>query len=189
MLMPTIDKLLKGNKLSIKDVDAIAISKGPGSFTGLRIGVATCKGISLALGIKVIGVPTLDVIAENFISYEDHILCPVIDAKKNKLYSAFYKVEKGKLKKLSEDMLIDADLLVKKIKKPTLMFGDGIKIYEKELKKNKFVELSKKEWFPKAEIVAKIGSGQAKKKRFVNSDKLVPLYLHSQYCQVRGYKK
>ena len=194
LLIPTIDKVLKKGNTKLKEIDAISLSVGPGSFTGLRIGTATCKGINLSLGIPIIDIPTLLVIAYNFINSEEKILCPLIDAKKNKVYASFYKKTKSnnlnfpELKKASQYMLIDPTNLVKMIKEPTLLFGDAIKLYEDIFKKNPNVRISKKEWLPKAEVVGRLGLEKAKKRKFANPDKLVPMYLHSKYCQVKGYK-
>ena len=185
-LIPSIDKVLKNADLELKDIDAIALGIGPGSFTGLRIGVATCKGINMALGIPIVAVPTLDVIAYNFINTKEKILCPTIDAKKEKLYACLYEVRNTTLKRLTDYMLTDIDGLLDKIDKPTLLFGDGIELYGERAKKNPFVHISEKEWLPKAEIVVKLALAKAKRKEFANPDKLVPMYLHSQYCQIRG---
>ena len=188
-LIPTIDKMLGKINIKLKDISVIAISIGPGSFTGLRIGVATVKGINMALGIPIVAIPTLDAIAYNFIGEDTDLLSPVIDAKKNMIYSCVYHKYRDRLNRLSGDMLIDVEGFLKKIKKPTLMFGDGALLYEDKLRRNKFVRITKDGWHPKAEIIAKIGLQEAKKKRFINPDKLVPLYLHSQYCQIKGHKK
>jgi len=187
MLIPTIDKLLKKCHLKLKNISAIALSIGPGSFTGLRIGVATCKGINLALGTPIVAVPTLDAIAYNFINEETELLCPLIDAKKNKIYSSFYGVNGNILHRLSHYMLTDVDSMVKNIDRPTLVFGDAVKLYGDYLRKNTLLKISTTEWHPKAETVAKLGLEKAKKRQFVNPDKLAPMYLHSQYCQVKGH--
>lgn len=193
LAIPTIDRLLKESGLKLRNIDGIALSIGPGSFTGLRIGVATCKGINLALGIPVVAVPTLDVIAYNFIDEGEKILCPVIDAKKQKLYTCFYKKHLSDLvgrtgvilEKVADYMLLDIESLLKKVKKPTLVFGDGVELYAEYLEKNPFVGISRKDWYPKAETVARIGLRKALKKQFANPDRLAPIYLHSKYCQVK----
>ena len=186
-LVPSIDRTLKKCNLKLKDVDAIALSIGPGSFTGLRIGVATCKGINLALGIPIVSVPTLDAIAYNFIKGNEKILCPLIDAKKQKLYTCFYakSFRTLGLKRITDYILTDIEGFLKMVDKPTMVFGDGVKLYLDYLKKNSYIDIVDGDWFPKAEVVAKLGLEKARKRKFENPDKLVPLYLHSKYCQVR----
>jgi tRNA threonylcarbamoyl adenosine modification protein YeaZ len=188
LLIPTIDKTLGKCNLKLKNVDAIALSIGPGSFTGLRIGVAACKAFNMALGISIIAVPTLDAIAYNFIEEEGELLCPLLDAKKEKAYACFYEktgLEGVSLKRLSDYLLLDIDSVLGKIKRPTLIFGDGIGLYAGHLRKNRYAEISTKEWYPKADIVAKLALPRAQKKEFTNPDGLVPMYLHSKWCQVK----
>lgn len=188
LLIPTIDKLLKQCRLKLKNIDAITLSIGPGSFTGLRIGVATCKGINLALGTPIIAVPTLDAIAHNFTNDKIDLLCPLIDAKKDKIYTSSYEVNGNILHRLSDYMLTDINSVVKNIDRPALVFGDAVELYGDYLKKNTLLCISRKDWHPKAETVAKLGLEKAKKRQFVNPDKLAPMYLHSQYCQVKNNK-
>ena len=193
LLVPAIEGLLKKSDAALKNIDAIALSIGPGSFTGLRIGVATCKGINLALGIPIVAVPTLDAIAYNFIDEKERVLCPLIDAKKQKVYACFYKKHlsdlRGRtgvvLKKVADYMLLDIESLLKKINKPTLVFGDAIKLYGERCKKNPFVRISTKDWHPKGDVIARLGLEKALRRQFANPDKLVPMYLHSKYCQVK----
>ena len=184
LLIPTIDKALKKSALKLKNIDAIAVSIGPGSFTGLRIGIAVCKGINIALGIPLLAVPTLDAIAHNFVDEKEDMLCPIIDAKKGKVYTALYK--KQGPERITDYMLTGPEELLRKIDKPTLLFGDGIKLHENLYLKNPFVRISRREWFPKASVVARLGLVGARKKKFNNPDKLVPMYLHSKYCQIKG---
>jgi tRNA threonylcarbamoyladenosine biosynthesis protein TsaB len=91
-LVPTIEKALSFSGLELKDVDAYCVSVGPGSFTGLRIGVSAIKALWLANKKKVVAVPTLDVLARN-IPKTDDTICVVVDAKKDKFYARFYKYE------------------------------------------------------------------------------------------------
>jgi tRNA threonylcarbamoyladenosine biosynthesis protein TsaB len=90
-LMPMINKVLSDCDCSIQDVSALAVTTGPGSFTGLRIGLATIKGLCLSSGKPVIGISTLDVIAHN-IAYSEALVCPLLDARKQEVYTAIYDV-------------------------------------------------------------------------------------------------
>ena len=189
LLMPSIEKALRKCRLRLKDMDAIALSIGPGSFTGLRIGVATVKGINLALGLPIVPVPTLDAIACNFVDEKTEALCPIIDAKKGKVYACFYRLARwpgGQLRRSSDYMLTDIGDVIRMMDRETLVFGDGAALYERELSKNAAVGISRKEWIPRARVVAELGLRRAKKRQFVNPDKLVPMYLYSKYCQVKN---
>lgn len=182
-LIPSLDKILKKVKLSINKIDALAISIGPGSFTGLRIGVSTVKAIAIAKNKKILAVPSLDVLAYNGLSGKEEYICPVIDARKNKIYAALYRRDKGGLKKQTKDLLISVEDLVKIIKKPTLFLGDALKVYGQRLN-GKAVLAEEKLWFPRAKFAAILGEELAKKKKFINPFDLVPLYLHKRDCQI-----
>ena len=88
-LLPMLDEVVKMTETDLEDVDAIALAKGPGSFTGLRIGSATAKGLGLALNKPIVAVPTLDAIAYNLYHAEGYI-CPIIDARRNHVYTGIY---------------------------------------------------------------------------------------------------
>lgn len=89
-LLPAIERCLSASSLTLRDIGLIACSRGPGSFTGLRIGMSTAKGLSLALGIPWVGVPTLDCIALG-LGMPERTVVPVLDARKNRLYAAIYR--------------------------------------------------------------------------------------------------
>src|SRR3990170_3905813 len=141
-LINSLDDLLKKCKLGINDIDGFAVSIGPGSFTGLRIGLSTCKGFNLATGKPIVPVGTLDAIVESFLSAPESLkstidnlqssilfLCPILDAKKGEVYASLYKYEKGVIKKLEDDMAINPEKLCQKINEPVIFFGEGIKTY------------------------------------------------------------
>lgn len=88
-LMPMIDELLQGCDTPLSDLAALAVTVGPGSFTGLRIGLAAVKGLSLAAHLPVIGISTLDVLAHNIV-FSNTLVCPVLNARKQEVYTAFY---------------------------------------------------------------------------------------------------
>ncbi|MBQ6415061.1 MAG: tRNA (adenosine(37)-N6)-threonylcarbamoyltransferase complex dimerization subunit type 1 TsaB, partial [Butyrivibrio sp.] len=89
ILMPMLDDICRKVHLDLSTIDAIAVAKGPGSFTGLRIGSATAKGLALALNKPIIAIPTVDGIAYNLYGVEK-IICPMMDAKRNQVYTGLY---------------------------------------------------------------------------------------------------
>ena len=98
-LMPMIHDLLEKTHLKMKDIDLLGVTVGPGSFTGLRIGIATVRGFSDLLDIPVVPISSLDALAENYRPYRG-ILVPMLDARKNQVYAAVYDNRKGKMKKI-----------------------------------------------------------------------------------------
>lgn len=89
MLMPLVDETLRGCQTSLGELDALAVTMGPGSFTGLRIGMAAVKGLSLAAGLPVVGLSALETLAHN-ICFTDHLVCPVFNARRQEVYGACY---------------------------------------------------------------------------------------------------
>ncbi len=92
-LMVTIRSLMQRLRFDWSEIDLLAVSLGPGSFTGLRIGLATAKGLAFALGLPLVGVPTLDALASNVIGCKGDFVCPVQDARKSQVYTALYQIE------------------------------------------------------------------------------------------------
>ena len=129
-LIPTIEACLKRARLKLKDVDGFAVSIGPGSFTGLRIGVTTVKALAFSLKRPVAAVPTLDAIAEGAKRFKG-VISPVIDAKKRKVYSCFYESDGKRIKRLTKYLLIEPDRLAKMTERfgNVLRLGDGVGIY------------------------------------------------------------
>lgn len=175
LLVPMIDKLLKSSRLKLKDIDCFAISIGPGSFTGLRIGVTVVKGLAFALKKPIVAVPTLDVIANNVKDFIG-VICTALDARKNKVYACLYKSDGKTIKKISKYLLLPLADLLKKIGKydKVLFLGD---IVEKQCFGG---------WHPKAEIAARLGLEAFNKKKFVKPEDLEPLYLYSRECDITG---
>ena len=104
-LLPMLDEIVRMTELELGSVDAIAVAGGPGSFTGLRIGSATAKGLGLALEKPLIHVPTVDALAYN-LCYTDQIVCPIMDARRNQVYTGIYEFEDEKLNIIERDMVI-----------------------------------------------------------------------------------
>ncbi len=106
-LLKSIIFLLEETGITWNDIEAVAVSLGPGSFTGLRIGLATAKGLCLSTGARLVGVPTLDVLAQNGAIFHGPIICPVMDARRGQVYTAIYSVARdGGVKRVSEYLLL-----------------------------------------------------------------------------------
>ncbi|EOR21342.1 MULTISPECIES: tRNA (adenosine(37)-N6)-threonylcarbamoyltransferase complex dimerization subunit type 1 TsaB [Clostridium] len=128
LIMDMVDKLLSDSNLSIDDIDGFIVSKGPGSFTGLRIGMATVKGLSFGANKPYVSISSLDALAYSLVSF-DGIICPVMDALRDSVYTCLYKGNNGKLEKLIDYSALELDDLIKilKDKNEKVMFtGDGL---------------------------------------------------------------
>lgn len=127
-LLPAVDQVLRDARMTILDVDGLAVSVGPGSFTGLRIGLSTVKGLALATGKPVVGVPTLRALAWS-VPYCRYPVCPILDARKKEIYSALFEYRGVELVTLMEEAVLAPETLVKRITQPTLFVGDGWQTY------------------------------------------------------------
>jgi tRNA threonylcarbamoyl adenosine modification protein YeaZ len=174
LLVPTIARLLKKARLKIKDMGCFAVSVGPGSFTGLRIGVTVVKGFAYALKKPIVAVPTLDCIAENA-KKENGVICPVLDARKGKVYACIYRSDGKKLKRLSRYLLLPYEELLKKLKR-----------YDKVVFLGDAGNPGFKNWRPRAEVVARLGAELLKQKKTVKAKDLEPMYIYSRECDITG---
>ena len=122
-LLPTINSLLENSGTDIGEIDLFVCSAGPGSFTGVRIGAATVKGLAFTENKPCVGVSSLEALAMN-INAENGIICPVMDARRGQLYNALFSAEAdGKMKRLTEDRIITKDELRDEL------YGRGVRIY------------------------------------------------------------
>lgn len=175
-LLPMAESLLKNMDMKISDMDAFAVSNGPGSFTGVRIGVATVKGLAQSLDKKCIGVSSLQAAAAGFMT--DKYICAVMDARAGQVYNSIFKWENDKIIRLCQDRAISIENLGNELKcsnKEYFLVGDGTSLCYNEL--NEVVAGIKKApenmIFPTAYGVAYL----AQDVEFYNADMLEPFYL------------
>ena len=130
-LLPMIDEICRMTETRPESFDAIAVSGGPGSFTGLRIGSATAKGLGQALNIPLIHVPTLDAMAYNMYG-TDMLVCPIMDARRSQVYTGIYSFEKGRLVIHRASCAVSAGELLEELAgygRRTVFIGDGIPVF------------------------------------------------------------
>jgi len=132
-LLPLIDSALQAAAFSLSDISGYAVAIGPGSFTGLRIGLSTVKGLSYGSGLPVTGVSTLHAIAAR-ISDFNGVICPVLDARKKEVYAAMFRAGASFLERLSDDVVVSCDRLGEILRQfapsePILLAGDGASVY------------------------------------------------------------
>ena len=137
-LLPMLDEVAKMTELDLKTIDFIAVAAGPGSFTGLRIGSATAKGLALALDKQIVSVPTVDALAYNLWGSAD-VVCPIMDARRGQVYAGIYEFDGQKLHILEGQMAVPIEELGEKLKKylkegrRVTFLGDGVPVHKAKI--------------------------------------------------------
>ena len=135
-LLPMIDALAQMIELDMDTIDGIAVAAGPGSFTGLRIGTATAKGLGLALEVPLIGVPTVDALAYCLYGVTE-LICPLMDARRNQTYTGLYRFEEdGSFSVVRQQCAVDiADIIsdVNEKDEPVIFLGDGVPVFHEQI--------------------------------------------------------
>lgn len=137
-LLPMLDEVAKMVELDLSTIDVIAVSAGPGSFTGLRIGSATAKGLALALNKEIVSVPTVDALAYNMWGCRD-LVCPLMDARRNQAYTGLYRFSDGKMDTLIKQCVVQIDEIINKINKEgqkVIFLGDGVPVFKEYIREN-----------------------------------------------------
>lgn len=134
-LLPMLDEIVRMIELDLETVDAIAVAAGPGSFTGLRIGSATAKGLGLALGKPLIAVPTVDALAYNLYG-TDRVICPLMDARRSQVYTGIYEFQNDELEAIEPQMVVSIQEIAGKLcalRRDVIFLGDGVPVYQQRL--------------------------------------------------------
>lgn len=178
-LMPAIDMLLRNAGINKSEINCIAISIGPGSFTGLRIGLATAKGLAMGLNVPLVGVPTLDALAWN-VPYSTYQICTVLDARKKEVYTALFRYEGNKLLRLTPYQVMPPLVVLEGIREKTILVGDGTEVY-REIFLNALGELAifvpNVQNLPRASIIAEIGLQKALEGEMLSVEQSEPIYI------------
>ena len=186
LLVPTIQRVIAALGLKIADIDYFACGLGPGSFTGMRIGLATIKGLSVVKNKPIIGISTLDILAKNA-PLKDRLIVTAIDARRALIYCSSYKYEQGSLKRKSAYSLLSLDELVKKFPGKAVILGDAVALYGDALLtriKNAAV-LDKDYWSPQAHNLMELALAKIKAKQFSSALTVKPIYLYPKECQIK----
>jgi tRNA threonylcarbamoyladenosine biosynthesis protein TsaB len=186
-LMPSIDWLLKASHVSVEEIDAFAVSIGPGSFTGLRIGLSTAKGFSYATKKPLVPVPTLDAFART-LPFSPYYICPMLDARKKEVYTALYKWEDKLCKKIIPETAIKPEDFLKEIKGKILFAGDGAKIYKAlivDILKDRAVFAPRARMSPSASTVAEIAIEKLKQGISTDPVGLTPFYIRRSEAEIQ----
>lgn len=187
-LMVMIKEILDGLEIKPCDIDVFAASIGPGSFTGLRIGVTTAKAMAYATKKPVIGVPTLDALAYNVVT-SNFAICPILDARNSQVFTSLYEVKDKKPERITEYLGIPVSELAQIINeknKKVIFIGDAIDLHKEyfvsELGQNcEFAPLGMR--LQRASSVAEVALKMASEGKFTSSFELVPFYLRKSQAE------
>ncbi len=193
-ILPTVDKVLDSAGITFDQVDGFAVALGPGSFTSLRVGLSTIKAFAMVTHKPVVGIPTLDIIAQGIkkMSFPNvsvgnpfdncDQICVINDARRGKVYAALYN-NKGRT---GDYLLTGLDNVMSMVKGKTIFVGDALGLYRKEIEAAcpKCLFADEKYWFPQSKVMAALAYQRFQNKQYDDPASLVPLYLYPQDCQV-----
>lgn len=171
-LLPMIKRVMHGYSFSA--LDGIAVTAGPGSFTGVRIGIATAKGLAFKDNISCIGVSTLEAIAYNFTD-ENAVICAVMDARRMQFYNALFSVENKKVTRLCDDRAISIDDLKKELAcyERVILAGDGAELCYNNIALENVVLADEEQRYQNGIGVSKAAENKEK----ISASQLMPVYL------------
>lgn len=177
-LMPNIEKILKEVNINIKEIDVYSFSKGPGSFTGLRIGAATAKALAYANEKKIMGISSLEILKNNYSEFRG-IIVPLIDARNNRIFGSAYKSDKIIIEETSED-IFDFLKRLTQFKEEMIFLGDGKIAHIEKIKEilgDRAIISSSKNDYPRAASICQISLERIETNEFDNYFTITPEYL------------
>ena len=182
LLAVYIDELLAGEKMSAASLDAVAVSKGPGSYTGLRIGVSTAKGLCYGVNAKLLGIDTLQSMAvraireyKNIHEHKNVLLCPMIDARRMEVYTAFYKATAEPYTEVKAEIITKTSFHKQLQKQKVFFFGNGAEKCKKIIEHPNAVFIDG--IFPCAGFLAPLSEQKFKSQQFEDIAYFEPFYL------------
>ena len=192
-LMTEIEHCLKQSGIKISDIDVFAVATGPGSFTGLRIGLSTVKGFSYATGKQIVSVPTLEALAWNF-PYSRYPVCTMLDARKKEVYAALFKWEEGEnFTRLINETSAKPEEFARNALSVTrderfIFAGEGAVLYRDKIIEamgEKAIFASPEKTVPSPANVAVLGLKKAKAGEFSEPISLIPMYIRKSEAEVK----
>ena len=192
ILLPLIESVMVEARTTLGEVSGLAVAIGPGSFTGLRIGLSTVKGLAYGWGIPVVGVSTLLAQATRAGDF-DGVICALLDARKNEVYAALFRTRQRELTRLTEDLLVPAGSVIDQVRgavgdMPCLFIGSGARRYEKLLLDaldGKSRLCAEDSVCSCAAAVARLGMERMRRSETDDLGKLVPVYLRPSEAEAR----
>ncbi|MCI5730830.1 MAG: tRNA (adenosine(37)-N6)-threonylcarbamoyltransferase complex dimerization subunit type 1 TsaB [Eubacterium sp.] len=181
-LLPMIQDMLRMAEVPVEELDAIAVAAGPGSFTGLRIGAATAKGLGQALNIPLVAVPSLEGLAYN-LAGADALVCPIMDARRNQAYYGIYDVSGEMPVVVAEQDAAPIDTVLQKVRetgREIIFVGDGVPVFANRIAEEEGLAYrlgADNVRYQKASSVAALGRKYMEQGKGVPAERFVPIYL------------
>jgi len=186
-LMSAVDRLLDDCGLAPADLDGLAVSVGPGSFTGLRVGLATVKGLAMALDLPVAAVPTLDALAAR-LPFADAPVCPILDARKGEVYLSLYRWREDGMARQWDYLALPPELAAARLEAPVILLGDGIEACRPWLERLgtgvRVAPVAQR--LPSAAAVAGLGRAALAAGAGVDAEALAPFYLRPSEAELKA---
>jgi tRNA threonylcarbamoyladenosine biosynthesis protein TsaB len=173
-----VERVLDAASLAIDDVEAVAVSIGPGSFTGLRIGLALAKGIAYAGGLPLVGVPTLEALAEIADAPCGSTICAAIDARKQEVYAALFEATGGAPRRLTADLALRPEALAARLTAPCVVVGDAGDVYGDVLGARSTLRPFATH-HPRGGVIARLGRERLAAGQAANAGTLEPVYVRA----------
>ena len=186
-LMAVVDRLLADCGWSPRDLEGLAVSIGPGSFTGLRVGVATMKGLALALDLPVAPVPTLDALAAT-LPFAAAPVCPLLDARKGEVYCSLYRWQGNAMERQWDYLALAPDAAAARLDGPVIVLGDGVETCRPYLARlgDAVMEAPPARRLPSPGVVAQLGHALLSAGKGMDPEALVPFYLRPSEAELKA---
>lgn len=181
-LLPELDWLFKRLSLTPEAIEGIAVGIGPGSFTGVRVGLATAKGLALSLSVPLVGISSLDALAEAVRFYPGPILA-LLDARKGEVFARFYQGGTN-FHSLSEHFIISPEHLLPRLLPNLLGVGEGFRAYQ-DFFQSRVIFAGGEFEYPRASFIGKLGWERLKRKEEDKLEQLVPIYLRPSDAELK----
>lgn len=189
-LLPLCEQLLKNARISLSDIDAFAVTAGPGSFTGVRIGISAVKGMAFAKDTPVFSFSALEAMALAFedIAGLNGIICGLMDARCNQFYNALFSVKNGKINRLTEDRVIVSNRLSEELEsnfkgENIILAGDGARLFYKNAEEKDLFKLAPETHITQRAAGIALKASVSKAEDAVTPDKLMPVYLRKSQAE------
>lgn len=192
-LIQQVEQVMRDTETDWEQLDGIAVSLGPGSFTGLRIGLSTAKGLAMAADCPLLGVSTLDGLAQQIIAPPGSLVCTLLDARKKEIYAAFFKCNNAGIpERTSEDLVMKPEKLAELIEQPTILVGDGTVVYRDIFRaalNGSAIFASPRTFFPRAATVGCLASEMFANQDFIDPATSAPIYVRPSEAELMRNKK